>query len=189
MRKTLFLLPVLALAGCGETLGWNPNYGFTGSAYGNYQREREAALMGLGTKPDTVPVSRPFAAPTAADLAGNPWAATRANSDLPRATAPAAVTVVAAPAATVAVVRPAPGSASVLVSYAAANGHKPGTRVWPRSTSSTAAASVCARFPTPADAQLAFLRAGGPQSDPLNLDPDGDGYVCGWDPAPLRPAR
>ncbi len=31
--------------------------------------------------------------------------------------------------------------------------------------------------------------AAGPKSDRLGLDPDGDGFACGWDPRPFRTAR
>lgn len=45
---------------------------------------------------------------------------------------------------------------------------------------------ACARYTSPDRAQEAFLRNGGPQHDPLGLDPDGDGFACAWDPAPFR---
>lgn len=37
-------------------------------------------------------------------------------------------------------------------------------------------------------AQEAFLSMGGPQRDRQALDPDGDGYACGWDPTVYRDA-
>ena len=37
-------------------------------------------------------------------------------------------------------------------------------------------------------AQEAFLRLGGPERDRQSLDPDGDGYACGWDPTVFRNA-
>jgi len=37
-------------------------------------------------------------------------------------------------------------------------------------------------------AQEAFLTMGGPQRDRQALDPDGDGYACGWDPTVYRNA-
>ena len=43
----------------------------------------------------------------------------------------------------------------------------------------------CAGFNTPDEAQREFLRRGGPERDPLGIDPDGDGFACGWDPAPF----
>jgi len=49
--------------------------------------------------------------------------------------------------------------------------------------------SACGRFRTDDDAQRAFLAEGGPARDPRNLDPDGDGFACKWDPTPYRQMR
>ncbi|WBU62903.1 hypothetical protein [Paracoccus aerodenitrificans] len=110
-------------------------------------------------------------------------------------------TVPAAPAPAPAPVRPAdqPGiepittapvrtnSPDPLIRYAVAQNHAPGTAVYGRqSGSSETAARACARFPNPAAAQMMFLSAGGPQQDTMGMDPDGDGFVCGWNPAPYR---
>lgn len=46
----------------------------------------------------------------------------------------------------------------------------------------------CAKYPSSEEAQEAFLKRGGPQRDPMGLDPDGDGFACYWDPAPFRQA-
>lgn len=43
----------------------------------------------------------------------------------------------------------------------------------------------CASYNTPDDAQRDFLSRGGPDRDPKGIDPDGDGFACGWDPAPF----
>lgn len=51
------------------------------------------------------------------------------------------------------------------------------------------AARNCAKYASPDLAQIAFLERGGPQADRLGLDPDGDGFACGWNPAPFRAAR
>ena len=69
MRGCL-ILSVLALAGCGEHLGWNPNYNFGPTRYGEYRATREAALVTATESPKTIPVARPFYAPTGADIAG-----------------------------------------------------------------------------------------------------------------------
>lgn len=45
---------------------------------------------------------------------------------------------------------------------------------------------ACRRYKTADDAQRAFLRSGGPGSDRLKLDPDGDGFACAWDPTLYR---
>jgi hypothetical protein len=43
----------------------------------------------------------------------------------------------------------------------------------------------CAEYATADDAQRDFLARGGPESDRRGMDPDGDGFACGWDPAPF----
>ncbi|MBU2357742.1 MAG: hypothetical protein KKB02_02215 [Alphaproteobacteria bacterium] len=43
----------------------------------------------------------------------------------------------------------------------------------------------CAAYNSPDAAQRDFLARGGPDKDPRGLDPDGDGFACGWDPAPF----
>lgn len=48
---------------------------------------------------------------------------------------------------------------------------------------------ACAQYASSDLAQQAFLAAGGPQRDKLGVDPDGDGFACGWNPAPFRAAR
>ncbi len=44
----------------------------------------------------------------------------------------------------------------------------------------------CASFESSDEAQRAFLARGGPERDPMGIDPDGDGFACEWDPAPYR---
>lgn len=44
----------------------------------------------------------------------------------------------------------------------------------------------CAKYRSPDDAQRDFLSRGGPQRDRLGIDPDGDGFACGWDPQAFR---
>lgn len=78
------------------------------------------------------------------------------------------------------------GSGSNVISYAL-NGARPvgSAGSYSRGTfaSERRAASRCNGYRTPDVAQEAFLSAGGPQSDRLGLDPDGDGNACGWNPA------
>ena len=190
------LISVLALAGCGEHLGVNPNYQFGGSSYGTYLAEREAALVSNGDAPSTIPLVRPFEAPTPERIAGRSPVPVPATMGV---TARRSTTVAATPAATAAPARrpsgqplaandgPYPGSVPVLSGFAAATSHAPGQAVYPRGAGSTQqAARVCASFQNPEAAQIAFLGAGGPQTDTRGMDPDGDGFVCGWDPRPLR---
>lgn len=47
----------------------------------------------------------------------------------------------------------------------------------------------CAKYRSPDAAQRDFLARGGPERDRMGIDPDGDGFACGWDPAPFRLAR
>lgn len=84
--------------------------------------------------------------------------------------------------------RPASSGPSV-VGFALATSHPVGQQVYARqSPSAERAARACARYASPDLAQAAFLRAGGPDSDAQGLDPDGDGYACGWNPVPFRQA-
>ena len=40
----------------------------------------------------------------------------------------------------------------------------------------------CSKFKNKDEAQRKFLKDGGPFNDKFNLDPDGDGFACDWDP-------
>lgn len=81
------------------------------------------------------------------------------------------------------------GSEPNIVQYALSTSHPKGTQVYGRSgLRMTNSATACAKFISPDLAQEAFLAAGGPNRDRKGLDPDGDGYACGWDPAPFRAA-
>lgn len=74
-----------------------------------------------------------------------------------------------------------------IVAFALATSHAPGTPMYRRSAFGTRDPMAnCGRFNSPDLAQEAFLAAGGPERDPQRLDPDGDGFVCGWDPRPFR---
>ena len=44
----------------------------------------------------------------------------------------------------------------------------------------------CSKFKTKDQAQRNFLKNGGPYKDRFNLDPDGDGFACDWDPEIYR---
>ncbi|MHA6267427.1 hypothetical protein ACXYMP_11215 [Aliiroseovarius sp. CAU 1755] len=86
--------------------------------------------------------------------------------------------------------RPADSSVSI-VQYALSTTNSVGQPIHTRSAlSGTARAERnCARYTSADFAQIAFLEAGGPKRDKNGLDPDGDGFACGWDPAPFRTAR
>lgn len=83
---------------------------------------------------------------------------------------------------------PTTTTAANLVAFAKSTTHRIGQRVYSRSgaRSSAAAARTCRSYGNPDEAQRAFLSRGGPEADPMKLDPDGDGFVCGWSPDPFR---
>ncbi len=77
-----------------------------------------------------------------------------------------------------------------IVQYALETRHPKGVRVYSRVGLNLTARSRrnCAAFASADLAQIEFLANGGPRRDRQSLDPDGDGYACGWDPAPFRTA-
>ncbi|NCQ24677.1 MAG: hypothetical protein COW54_06930 [Rhodobacteraceae bacterium CG17_big_fil_post_rev_8_21_14_2_50_63_15] len=77
-----------------------------------------------------------------------------------------------------------------IVAYALASHQDIGTPVYRRTGLNKDGKFVrnCAQYPSPDQAQLDFLRRGGPEKDSFGLDPDGDGYACSWDPRPFRKA-
>ena len=77
-----------------------------------------------------------------------------------------------------------------IVRFALSTSNPRGQRIYSRAGLNLQARSQrnCAEFASPDLAQIAFLELGGPKRDRKALDPDGDGYACGWDPAPYRAA-
>lgn len=77
-----------------------------------------------------------------------------------------------------------------IVAYALNTRNRVGEPVYTRLNPFRQGASErnCAAFAGPDQAQIEFLRRGGPKRDPRSLDPDGDGFACGWNPAPFRAA-
>ncbi|MGP3695834.1 hypothetical protein [Rhodobacter sp. NSM] len=77
-----------------------------------------------------------------------------------------------------------------IVQFAISTSHNPGTKMYKRSALRLSdPGAACAKFASPDLAQQAFLAAGGPDRDRKGLDPDGDGFACGWDPRPFRAVR
>lgn len=77
-----------------------------------------------------------------------------------------------------------------LVQYALNAPNRKGETIYPRSRVALANSErACGRYDTPEAAQQAFMRSGGPQKDSKNLDPDGDGFACFWDPTPFQKAK
>lgn len=83
------------------------------------------------------------------------------------------------------------GSGASIVAYALATTNVPGQALYRRSgiAAQIRFDRACTKYPSPDEAQEAFLDAGGPQRDRLGMDPDGDGFACYWDPRPFRAAR
>lgn len=75
-----------------------------------------------------------------------------------------------------------------IVQYALQAPNNLGERVFDRSGFNAANrfARNCAKYRSPDEAQRDFINRGGPQRDRLGLDPDGDGFACGWDPQAFR---
>ena len=76
-----------------------------------------------------------------------------------------------------------------IVEFALSTSHRPGEQIYRRSGFAGSEARyqrACGQYPSADLAQEAFLRAGGPERDRMGLDPDGDGFACGWDPTPFR---
>ena len=76
------------------------------------------------------------------------------------------------------------------MAYALSTTHAPGTEVYRRINPMRWSRweNACLQYRNQDAAQIAFLEAGGPDRDRHNLDPDGDGFACWWDPRPLRQA-
>nr|MDA3889816.1 hypothetical protein [Allgaiera sp.] len=85
--------------------------------------------------------------------------------------------------------RPADAGPNI-VAYALANRHSVGTQLYSRVgfNKDSKFQRNCAQYPSPDQAQIDFLERGGPERDRLGLDPDGDGYACGWDPTRFQNA-
>lgn len=77
-----------------------------------------------------------------------------------------------------------------IVAYAISAPNVKGQEWYSRSLLSTQGRYIrnCAKYANADDAQRDFLARGGPERDRLGIDPDGDGFACGWDPAPFKRA-
>lgn len=197
MRTVLLVIPALMLAGC-DAQGPNLSAGVGFGDYQTYLAEREAALRGTAPAPvapasaspvpnasvgaiQPAPISVAPIAPAPAD--GAPLSAI---PGLTSSTAPVPAPVAISPAAT----PPATAAAPNLAAYALQAQNRLGQPVWPRGVLAlTNHDRACARFVSSDQAQMDFLRRGGPERDPRNLDPDGDGFACAWDPTPFQSVR
>jgi len=80
------------------------------------------------------------------------------------------------------------GGGPNIVEYALSTSNPVGKKVYRRNVilAQSRYERNCAKYASSDLAQEAFLRSGGPQRDKMGLDPDGDGFACGWDPTPFR---
>jgi hypothetical protein len=76
-----------------------------------------------------------------------------------------------------------------IVKFALSTTHAPGVQMYRRGGLFQRDPLVtCGKYASPDLAQEQFLARGGPERDREGLDPDGDGFACGWDPRPFRKA-
>ena len=73
-----------------------------------------------------------------------------------------------------------------LAVFARSVSNKLGEKIYYRNFISSAAGSGCEKFSNKKSAQIFFLKNGGPKNDFHNMDVDGDGFACKWDPAIYR---
>ena len=83
-----------------------------------------------------------------------------------------------------------PGSTGPnIIEYALTTTHPVGQQVYRRMSLNLGRHERnCLAYRSDDLAQEAFLSMGGPERDRQALDPDGDGYACGWDPTVYRNA-
>ena len=73
-----------------------------------------------------------------------------------------------------------------LAVFARSVSNKLGEKIYYRNFISSGAGSGCKKFSNKNAAQIFFLENGGPKNDFHNIDVDGDGFACKWDPAIYR---
>lgn len=154
----------------------------------------ELAALGIGAaQPVSAPLSAIGAAPVATNNPGisdeNEFDAVASRetieSDAQRRAQLAAQRQIVMPTALP--TRPADTGPNI-VEYALAAPNRKGQEWYSRSifASERKFRNNCAEYNSPDAAQRDFLARGGPERNARGLDPDGDGFACGWDPAPFR---
>ena len=73
-----------------------------------------------------------------------------------------------------------------LAVFARSVSNKLGEKIYYRNFINSDAGSGCKKFSNKNAAQIFFLENGGPKNDFYNIDTDGDGFACNWDPAIYR---
>ena len=70
--------------------------------------------------------------------------------------------------------------------YAIRTQNEVGQKIYERFPFKQKKLDPCLRFVSTDDAQRFFLKNNGPKNDLWNLDPDGDGFACKWNPLRYR---
>ena len=73
-----------------------------------------------------------------------------------------------------------------LAVFARSISNKLGEKIYYRNFIGSDSGLGCKKFSNKNDAQIFFLENGGPKNDFHNIDADGDGFACKWDPAIYR---
>ncbi|MEP3299526.1 MAG: hypothetical protein ABJO27_24120 [Pseudoruegeria sp.] len=181
MRLFVSTLILVGVSACAPTVP-NSAAGVGFNDYAAYERERaqrDAALSGGKPLPGAGAVSVEGSVESGAPLSA---------LSVPAVTAPIAtnaVTQVSAPSSV-----NSDGSPNI-VAFALATSNAVGQSIYPRdgAVSADKLAKNCAKYRNPEEAQQKLLSSGGPQKDKYDIDPDGDGFACYWNPAPFRTAR
>lgn len=178
MRILGVTLVLAGLSACAPTVP-NSAAGVGFNDYAAYERERaqrEAALTGGNPVPGTAMVSEESPGMSQSGAPLSALAVPAVASSAPASAAPASAVYTE-------------GSTNI-VAYAVATTNAVGQSIYPRdgTVSAEKLAKNCAKYRNAEDAQQAFLGAGGPQKDRYDIDPDGDGFACYWNPAPFRAA-
>lgn len=208
MKPVVLIGGVLLLAACAPAVPEsNPDRGVGFGDYGNYVRERSAEAAPQTVAPPAVQAQplgqgaavvgvtppaggRPVAVPQSGDLGADVRAVLDATA--PGGAAAATVPPVTEAPAPATPVTPLPERSDSgrpnIVAYAINARNALGQQAYPRSNPfrNSAHDRACAKYVSADQAQEAFLAAGGPERDGKSLDPDGDGFACGWDPTPFR---
>ena len=206
MRVTMAGLALFGLAACAPQVP-DSGSGVGFGDYATYQADREAQLSGAPAQPANVqlPATNPAQAEnvaTAPVTTAQPVQPTEnaAISDEQDFSAVSSRESIESDAERLArqraqyqVVEPTAlpnreGGTTNVVQYALSTSHPVGQTLYRRSglRGGNAFLRACAKYASDDLAQEAFLQAGGPERDRLNVDPDGDGYACFWDPTPFR---
>lgn len=202
------MLSTVALGACAPAVPDSGTQGAGFESYGNantYRNARDAELVGAQPGPTVIPPNSPdpLAGATASTTPAAPINPNNPGiSDEQDFTAVSNRQSIESDAerlrqqresyqqvAVTAVPNRVGSSGPNIVAFALSTSHPVGQKVYRRSVLGGGQAKFdrnCARYSSSNLAQEDFLRAGGPEKDRLGVDPDGDGYACGWNPSSFR---